>query len=215
MRDEQPGRAALRDLLKGVLAVPIVVPFGDGRYSGFHDGAQGVQWHIAHEAETAATYLAVNLEGLKYGRGRPIQRVVRLEAKKPRLVGVFHALARPEDIVVHVVREGWPSQRNRVYLDDRFILKSVAAQVSEEAWSRAMQEAAACLTDEGDRATQLVRRAGTTMSRMMHVLPHLTVGVMMWTGAIPGDAWTRIVRGRRVLAPVYDAMNARVQDGQT
>jgi hypothetical protein len=214
MWSEPTRRTTLDNVFKSALGIATVVPFGDERYKGFHDGAQGVQWHVAYEAETGATYLAVNLEGLKYGKARPIQKIVRREAKEPRMVSVLRGLPRAEDVVVHVVREGWPSQRNRIYVEERFILRTVGARVTEEIWLQAMKDAAACLTDDGGRGRQLARRAGTGVPRMMDVLPHITVGTIGWTGPIPADAVQRLVECRRLLEPVYVAMNARVQDWQ-
>ena len=187
-----------------------VCRFGDERYRGFHDCAKGVQWHIAEEPGADTCYLAVNLEGLKYGSTRPIHLLVTCEASEPRLAAVVRGLASPESIYVHVVREGWPSQRTRVYLDDQYrcILSAPAAAITDDLWASAMKAASACLSADGNRGRQFVRRPGNPVAVMMDVLPHITVGMTVWTGPMPSDAVERVVGCRRILEPVHAAMTA-------
>jgi hypothetical protein len=81
----------LEHIFAEVIAGITTCRFGDEQYRGFHDCAKGVQWHVAEEPAVGACYLAVNLEGLKYGPSRPIHQLALRESKEPRIA----ACSRP------------------------------------------------------------------------------------------------------------------------
>src|SRR5690349_5873992 len=107
--------------------------FGDDQYSGFHDGVEGLQWHVACDMD-GRTRLGVNLEGLKYGRERRIRRFLIREASRPRIPQLVRASAHAEDICVEVVRGGWPGPRTRIYIEERDILNLPGFRVNDDLW---------------------------------------------------------------------------------
>jgi hypothetical protein len=193
----------LESLFQRVFPNARVEMFGDECYSGFHDGAKGVQWHIAHKKATETYILAVNLEGIKYQRKRPIRALMDAELRSPAVPGVIRGLPRRNQVRVRVVREGWPSLRRRVYLarDYRCICCRSGARLNEQVWAKAMSEARRCIAESDERARQRVLRKRSTTLEWMEVLPHLTVGLPLWTGAIPSDAQGRLVAARDELQP--------------
>jgi hypothetical protein len=185
-------------------------PFADQAFRGFHDGAKGVQWHIAEELSTGMVYVAVNLEGLKYGSERPIRKFLHREKSRPLVPDLCRRCDRATELYAHVIREGWPGPRTRVALRNREILRTNGGTLRDDDWIQAMSAALGCLSSEGERGTQSVTRIESSQSEIMNVLPHVTIGLPVWRGSIPTDAVPRVQSAMSSLRDIYDAFCERV-----
>ena len=194
------------------LGLTSTTPFGDDRYEGCHDGAAGVQWHLATDRTTGDTWLAVNLEGLKYGDDRPIRKLLHRELARPAILGVLRLLPRAPDVVVHLTRDAWAGPRTRVYVDEWTIGRHRASELTPDIWSRMMADGLACLTPDGGRARQPVTRSGTAAPEILEVVPHFTAGVRVWPAppfSMP-DAVALVAEAKAQLQPVYAAVVDRL-----
>ena len=203
---------SLGRILAKALGVSSVTPFSDDRYSGCHDGAAGVQWHLATDRVTGETWLAVNLEGLKYGRERPIARLLQRELARPAVLGVLHLLPRAKDVVVHLTRDAWVSGRRRAYIEEWTIERRPASELTRDIWSRMMTEGLECLGPAGARGRRLVTRAGAAAPEMLDVVPHLTAGLRVWSAlpASPHEAVALVATARAHLEPVHEVVVDRL-----
>ncbi len=203
----------LRDALQAALPKRTLEKFSDERFVGFHDGADGVQWHIASRVGDGRVTLAVNLEGLAYGRDgqRPIEKLVKRERYKARVLAAIRSAEDPAGVTVHLARDAWAGPRTRVPIEEWTIGLHAGSEISDEVWLSMMGEGVACLSPEGGRGRQMVTRAGRSVSEELEVVPHFNASRLLWDTTPPQAA--RRERVREVMAllqPVYDAVVDRV-----
>jgi hypothetical protein len=202
---------SLGRILGKALGVASTTPFSDDLYSGCHDGAAGVQWHIAADRVTGETWLAVNLEGLKYGRERPIAKLLQRELARPAVLGVLHLLPRAKDVIVHLTRDAWANQRQRVAIKEWTIERRPASELTRDIWKRMMTEGLECLGPAGARGRQLVTRHGAAVPEMVDVLPHFNAGMRIWSTppSVP-EAVALVAAAKAHLEPVHEVVVDRL-----
>lgn len=203
---------SLGRILGKALGIANVTPFSDDQFSGCHDGAAGVQWHIATDRLTGETWLAVNLEGLKYGRERPIAKLLHRELARPAVLGVLHLLPRAKDVIVHLTRDAWAGSRQRIAIEERTIERRPASELTRDIWKRMMAEGLECLGPAGARGRQLLTRAGAPAPEMLEVVPHFNAGMRVW-GTPPTsaqDAVALVAAAKAHLEPVHEVVVDRL-----
>jgi hypothetical protein len=199
-------------ILGRALGISSTTAFDDDRYTGCYDGAAGVQWHLATERATGAAWLAVNLEGLKYGGERPIRKFLHRELARPAVLGVLRLLPRPHEVIVHLARDAWAGPRTRVYTDAWTIARHPASELTQEIWFRMMADGLACLTPEGGRGRQSITRAGASSPEMLEVVPHFSAAVRVWPAppGSPQEAVALVGAAKAHLQPVHAAVVDRL-----
>lgn len=204
---------SLRDALQFALPARKLEPFSDERFAGFHDGAEGVQWHVALNQVTGESQIAVNLEGLIYGkdRKRPIERLLKRERHNAKVFAAIHAAADPAHVMVHMTCDAWAGPRTRVPIQEWTIGLATADQLTEAAWQEMMAAALECLGEEGARGVRQVTRLGRSAPEPMEVVPHFNVSRPLWTTPPPPqECRKKVIEEMGRLKPVYDALVDRV-----
>jgi hypothetical protein len=181
-------------------------------YSGFHDGAQGVQWNVIFEAATLRLHLGVNLEGLRYGGAWPVSRFIRAELRSARLFENITQLSQPAEIGLLWFRDAW-QVTTRLSIQEGTIAHQTLGSLTQSDWERVLREALSCLNAAAGyngRAKQTVTRQNGTRV-LMEVSPHLQFRWPMRGAALHDrDALISALRlGRERMQPLYDFAVAR------
>lgn len=157
-------------------------------FFGMSDGNEGVQWNISIHPQDKTIQVGVNLEGKTY-KDWPISRLIQSELIAPKLPSLIGQLEKPDEIFLTFWRDAWQAA-SRPEIKEKYIGGRPFRfnELSEENWQRILNEALDCLDKEQGyqkRNTQnvtLVKKDGTSHSRVMQVSPHLTIGSPLAVG---------------------------------
>jgi hypothetical protein len=194
----------LGKIFREALGLSASEPFDSVRHGGEHDGAEGVQWHLARSNESGEYRLAVNLEGLMYGGQRVIRKFLQRELARSRVMAVIRDLpAGDPEIIVHMARDAWINQRRRTPIKEGTIARFKSVELNETVWREMLTEALACLGPDNERGQQRVTKLDGT-SVILPVVPHFNVGVR-----VPLEVMAIRQQVAR-LQPVHDAVRNRI-----
>lgn len=149
-----------------------------GRYEGFSDDADGVQWNCGIDRVRGVVTVGVNLEGMKYG-GWPIARLLLREERTPTLPGVLRATSLAKVTEVWLERDAWQAAA-RLPISEWHIGPEpplAANSLTDDQWLSMVQEALQSLDADrhflgrGSMEVTLAR----TGRKLKDVSPHLQV----------------------------------------
>ena len=172
--------------------------------SGRTEKVEGVQWHVALHREYLTQHFAVNLEGLAY-RGRwPIARFLWREAEDLKLFQVATGPALSEGIQVHLTRDAWVSPRQRVAVDEWYLLRLPLADLKVRTWQTALAKAKECLEGpSGGRGTATVTTWRSRAREQLNVCPHLNFGLQLHSDGGTSERVVEMRRAMEQLKPIH------------
>lgn len=147
---------------------------------GVSDGAEGVQWNASYDPRNQRQWASVNLEGMEYV-GWPVQRLIRRELRKQRLLDVQVPGVGTPAVEVRWMRDYWQvSDRPAIRERDIISTPILIGDLTEVAWRQALEGALACLDESREwrkRARQRVTLVPSGEVVEGEVSPHLTLTV--------------------------------------
>jgi hypothetical protein len=152
-----------------------------GRYQGFSDDHDGVQWNAGVDRERGVVTVGVNLEGMEY-QGWPIAHFIETERAAPRLPAFARSYEHAAGAEVWFSRDAWQFASRFDILEQHFGPEPPLklADLSEDLWRTMLAAAYDCLNPANGhrgRARQVVTLSSGR--REMTVSPHLQVKMVV------------------------------------
>lgn len=194
-------------------------PFGQksSPLCGFSDDAKGVQWNVALNIKNGASFLGVNLEGMKY-RDWPIARLLLKEKKEPSLPELS-SISDSDCIYVYFHRDAWQcASRPEIKEKELSGSGTLLSKLDSNIWLNMVDEALTCLDKDQNylgRTIQIVTLAKSDQQEEKEVSPHLNIRTPLWsTPPLDSNEVVSLIQSaKKRLIPVYHRIRELAFEG--